>query len=112
MPILKPIRRILPALFGLSVIIIVASAGCVVDVEGRQVSETDEQVFEVTGTPDIDLSTFDGPIEILGWDRQDVRIEIEKRGADDRELMTSRSSWSRTATGFAYPCGGPGGRGV
>ena len=85
MPILKPIRRILPALFGLSVII-VASAGCVVDVEGRQVSETDERVFEVTGTPDIDLSTFDGPIEILGWDRQDVRIEIEKRGADDREL--------------------------
>ena len=84
MPIPTPIRRMLPVSLGLCVV--AASVGCVVDLEGRQATETDERVFDVSGTPDIDLSTFDGPIEILGWDRPDVRIEIEKRAADDQAL--------------------------
>ena len=37
-----------------------------------------------TGTPDLHLTTFDGAIEIRSWDRPDVLVEIEKRGADAR----------------------------
>ena len=63
-----------------------AGAACVVEVEGLDVTEQEERVFSVTGVPDIDLSTFDGPIEVQGWDRPEVRVVIEKRGASAEAL--------------------------
>lgn len=55
--------------------------GCVVhvDTEGQIVRE--ERRFTVPGTPDVRLSTFDGSIEVRSWDRGEVLVEIEKRGA-------------------------------
>ena len=38
--------------------------------------------FDVTGEPDIRLATFDGPISVRGWDRDEVYVEIEKRGRE------------------------------
>ena len=38
-----------------------------------------------TGTPDIDLSTFDGSIEIRPWDKSEVLVVIEKRGRDKKD---------------------------
>jgi hypothetical protein len=32
--------------------------------------------------PDVTLTTFDGAIDIRGWDRPEVRVEVEKRGSD------------------------------
>lgn len=59
-----------------------ASIGCVIDVEGFEATEEDQRVFSVSGTPDVTLSTFDGPIVVEGWDRPEVRVVIEKRGAN------------------------------
>ena len=36
--------------------------------------------------PDVDLSTFDGRIEVRGWDRSEVRVVVEKRAANRERL--------------------------
>jgi DUF4097 and DUF4098 domain-containing protein YvlB len=60
------------------------AAGCDVSVgvhsNGLRYVERETRDFQVAGTPDITLSTFDGAIEIRAWDRSEVSIEIEKRG--------------------------------
>lgn len=54
-------------------------AGCVtVDSHSEIVRE--EKRFTVSGTADLRLTTFDGSIQILAWDKPDVLVEIEKRG--------------------------------
>ena len=63
-----------------------AVGGCVIDVEGYEAVETEEHVFVVTDVPDVDLSTFDGPIEVRGWDRSEVRVVVEKRAANRERL--------------------------
>ena len=61
-------------------VVVALTAGCVVhvDTEGQIVRE--EKRFTVPGTPDLQIATFDGAIEIQSWDKPDVLIEIEKRG--------------------------------
>ena len=62
------------------------AAGCDVSVglqsNGLRFVEREKKDFQVSGTPDIVLTTFDGAIEIRAWDRSEVSIEIEKRGAN------------------------------
>jgi Putative adhesin len=62
------------------------AAGCIVSVDSQGQIVRDEKRFTVTGTPEIHLKTFDGAIEIQAWDKADVLVEIEKRGAT-RELV-------------------------
>ena len=50
-----------------------ALGGCVIGVEGYEAVEQEEHVFAVSGVPDVDLSTFDGRIEVRGWDRPEVQ---------------------------------------
>lgn len=54
--------------------------GCVVvDSQGHLIRE--EKRFTVSGTPELHLTTYDGPIEIRsGDDARTVVVEIEKRG--------------------------------
>lgn len=63
-----------------------ALGGCVIDVEGHEAVEAEEHVFAVSGVPDVDLSTFDGRIEVRGWDRSEVRVVVEKRAANRERL--------------------------
>ena len=63
-----------------------ALGGCVIDVEGHEAVEAEEHVFAVRGVPDVDLSTFDGRIEVRGWDRSEVRVVVEKRAANRERL--------------------------
>lgn len=63
-----------------------ALTGCVIDVEGSEAVEEEEHVFAVSGVPDVDLSTFEGPIEVRGWDRPEVRVVVEKRAAGEARL--------------------------
>ncbi len=65
-----------------SVLLAVLSVGCELTLATNQVVAREEKRFRVTGTPQVDLTTFDGSIEIRGWDQQEVLIEIEKRGPD------------------------------
>ncbi len=57
-----------------------ASAGCVISVESQSQIQREERRFDVSGTPRLRLTTFDGAIEIRSWDRRQVLVEIEKRG--------------------------------
>jgi len=55
-------------------------SGCVV-VDSQGHINREEKRFTVSGTPDLRLTTYDGPIEIRsGDDAKTVIVEIEKRG--------------------------------
>jgi DUF4097 and DUF4098 domain-containing protein YvlB len=56
------------------------SAGCVdiVATGSLALVDREERRFEVSGRPDVALSTFDGSIEVRPWDRNEVLVEIEK----------------------------------
>lgn len=81
-----------PALFAAAV---VAASACVVNVDSQAQIVREEKRFTVAGKPDLRLATFDGSIEIRSWDRSDVLVEVEKRGAtkeavDALEIRTSQ----------------------
>src|SRR5438270_890487 len=50
--------------------------------------ERETKTFEISGTPDLTLTTFDGDIEIRSWDRNDVQVVIEKRGRSEHDVST------------------------
>lgn len=60
----------------------VGSAACVVRVDSDGFRLREEKRFGTKGRPTVQLSTFDGPIVIRGWDRAEVSVEVEKRGRD------------------------------
>lgn len=56
------------------------ATGCMVSVDSQALIVREEKRFSVTGTPQLNLTTFDGAIEIRSWDKPDVLVDIEKRG--------------------------------
>ena len=56
-------------------------SACVVSVDSQGQIVREEKRFKITGTPELHLTTFDGSIEIQAWDKPDVAIDVEKRGA-------------------------------
>jgi hypothetical protein len=65
-------------------------AGCEVRVDSEEHLATDEKRFQVSGQPEVRLSTFDGAIEIRSWDKNEVVVEIEKRAGDEKDLESIR----------------------
>jgi Putative adhesin len=63
------------------------AAGCVVKVDSNDYKVRDERRFRVDGVADIRLATFDGAIAVRGWDRDEVYVEVEKRGRDRDEVQ-------------------------
>jgi DUF4097 and DUF4098 domain-containing protein YvlB len=65
-------------------LIAVTSTGCSIDVHGSGTSTREEKRFTVSAGDPVDLSiqTFDGVIEVRSWDRNEVLVEIERRGPD------------------------------
>lgn len=63
-----------------------ALAGCEVNLNTEGLTVRDKRTFTVTGQPDITLETFDGSIEIHSWDRNEIEVEIEKRGMEQALL--------------------------
>src|SRR5687767_14166556 len=57
-------------------------SGCSIDVRGEGSVTREEKKFTVTGSPDLNLRTFDGAIQLKSWDRNEVLVEIERRGPD------------------------------
>jgi DUF4097 and DUF4098 domain-containing protein YvlB len=60
----------------------VGLAGCEVNLNSEGIVSRETKSFKVSGTPEIDLETFDGSIEVHSWDRGDVEVEIEKRAME------------------------------
>lgn len=72
-----------------------AGAGCMISVDSQGQIVREERRFQVSGAPEVRLTTFDGAIEILSWEGTDVLVEIEKRGPtreslDALEIKTSQ----------------------
>ena len=59
-----------------------AATGCVVRVDSDGVRVREEKRFTTKGRPTVQLATFDGSIVIRGWDRDEISVEVEKRGRD------------------------------
>lgn len=73
-----------------------AASACTVTVDSHSEILREEKQFKVSGTPTVRLTTFDGSIEIQGWDKPHVVVEIEKRGGsrqalDDLEVKTQQN---------------------
>lgn len=62
----------------------VGSVACSIDVRGNEASTREEKRFTVSATDPVDLKieTFDGAIAVRSWDRNEVLVEIERRGPD------------------------------
>jgi len=61
-------------------------AACSINVDNQGFIEREEKRFTVDGVAELSLQTFDGSVEVRGWDRPEVVIEIEKR-AEDKEAI-------------------------
>ena len=77
---------------------LLAGAACV-DIVGSDMGrfvERQEKHFSTTGTPDVDLSTFDGSIEIRPWEKAEVLVVIEKRAHNkaDADVIDVRAEQS------------------
>ena len=63
-------------------------AGCVVHVDSGGFSSRNEMHFKVKGRPVVDLTTFDGAIEVRSWDKPEVLVRVEAR-ASSKPLLDS-----------------------
>lgn len=63
-------------------------AGCVVHVDSGGVSSREQLHFVVEGRPVVDLSTFDGTIEVRSWSKSEVLVLVDSR-ASSKELLRS-----------------------
>ena len=77
MPALRPVHVF-------AVLVVAASAACSIDVRGNEASTREEKRFTVSATDPVDLriQTFDGTIAVRSWDKNEVLVEIERRGPD------------------------------
>lgn len=74
--------------FALIVLAGLSSAGCTVYMDAEEQVAREEKRFTVSSSPEVVVSTFDGPIELRAWDRTEVLVEIEKRAADQDGLKS------------------------
>jgi hypothetical protein len=65
---------------------LVLSTACSVNVDNQGHIERDDKRFVVDGVATLNLSTFDGVIEVRGWDRSEIEVGIEKR-AQDKDVV-------------------------
>lgn len=63
-----------------------AAAACSIDVGGNGIVNREEKRFVVKGRPDLNVRTFDGSIQVRSWDRDEVVVEIERRGPDEASI--------------------------
>jgi hypothetical protein len=65
-----------------AILLAAGSAGCEITVDAGPYVVHEEKRFQVSGAPNLTLDTFDGSLEVRSWDRDEVLVEIEKRGPD------------------------------
>ncbi len=64
------------------ILLAAASSACELTVDAGPYVVHEEKRFQVSGTPSLSLATFDGSLEVRSWDRDEILVEIEKRGPD------------------------------
>jgi hypothetical protein len=63
-----------------------ALAACDISIGASEYSVREEKKFTLSGQAQLTISTFDGSIEIRGWDRNEVAVEVEKIGPDQKTV--------------------------
>ena len=53
---------------------------------GARATSQETKSFSVSGTPRVNINTFDGPIAVRGWDKAEVRYTATKRADDEDSL--------------------------
>jgi hypothetical protein len=61
---------------------VLSSAACQMNIDSQAFIEREDKRFPADTAVDLNLSTFDGSIEIRSWDKAEVLVEVEKRGQD------------------------------
>ncbi|HEY0378807.1 MAG TPA: DUF4097 family beta strand repeat-containing protein [Pyrinomonadaceae bacterium] len=64
--------------------------------------ERETKSFTVSGTPDLNLSNFDGYITVRGWDRQEVQFTISKRAATDQQMRRIRTTVNQNGSSIHF----------
>lgn len=72
------------AAFALLPAMVLSSAACSIDISAHDTRYVDtvEKQFTLTGAPQVHLETFDGSVEVDTWDRNEVRVTIERHASD------------------------------
>ncbi len=71
---------------------VLLGSACEITVDAGPYSAHEDKRFQVTGTPDLSLTTFDGSVVVRSWDRSEVLVEIEKRASDKAQAEAIRVS--------------------
>jgi len=80
----KPVAVVVP--FAGFMAAALALAACDITIGASEYSVREEKKFAVSGQATLALSTFDGSIEVRGWDRNEVMVEVEKVGPDQKTV--------------------------
>jgi hypothetical protein len=88
----------------------VGATGCEISVDAGPYVVREEKRFQVSGTPNLTLETFDGSLEIRSWDRDEVLVEIEKRGPDKARAEAIQVKAERTGNTITVQAKRPEGR--
>jgi DUF4097 and DUF4098 domain-containing protein YvlB len=86
------------------------TSACEITVDAGPYSVHEEKRFQVAGTPEVSLTTFDGSMEIRSWDKPEVLVEIEKRASDktlaEAITVTAEQSGNTITVEVKKPNGG------
>ncbi|MGH9966618.1 MAG: DUF4097 family beta strand repeat-containing protein [Pyrinomonadaceae bacterium] len=52
----------------------------------KGLTEYESKSFAVTGSPRVNIMTFDGAISVHGWDKSEVMYKAKKHGSDEQEI--------------------------
>jgi DUF4097 and DUF4098 domain-containing protein YvlB len=61
-----------------------------------RVTSNETKTFSVSGTPRVTLQTFDGPISVRTWDKQEVTVNALKRAGDEHQKQGIRVNMSQS----------------
>jgi len=77
-----------------------ALAACDISIGASEYSVREEKRFTVSGAAQLAISTFDGSIEVRGWDRNEVVVEVEKVGPDQATVDRIQVKAARDGSGI------------
>jgi hypothetical protein len=101
-------RKTGPSSWACTAVVVLAALGataCDISVGAADFSVREEKQFTVSGPAQLSLTTFDGSIEVRGWDKGEVQVTVEKRGADQATLdrLTVKAAQNGNAISIEVP---------
>lgn len=64
--------------------------------------ERESKVFQVSGTPTLNLSTFDGYITVRAWDKQEVQFTVSKRASTDQQMRAVHTNFNQNGSNIHF----------